>query len=251
MTAPVHDTASGRDGRYGEAATAAMGRLLQDFQRMQRERDQALNALEEAYRDRLRLAMAAEFASDEGAAHLVRVGCLAERLALACGVAADEARCLRNAAFLFGIGLRDVPVDARTPAAAGGLPEPAGTALSDGGAPRLGRDGLTPLELGAEVAYAWRERWDGTGAPEGLAGDAIPLSARLVTLANLVDGLRRADRAGPLAWPQVLGVAQAGAGRQFDPALVAHLIAVQAELADLMDRLDRARPSLAELARHF
>ncbi len=46
------------------------------------------------------------------------------------------------------------------------------------------------LQRGAEIARSHHERYDGTGYPDGLAGDAIPLSARLVQLADVYDALR-------------------------------------------------------------
>lgn len=65
------------------------------------------------------------------------------------------------------------------------------------------------------------ERWDGNGYPDGLAGEAIPLAARIISLAHVWDAIRddRSYRAGfPLA--EALTFMQDQSGVIFDPALV-------------------------------
>lgn len=245
----------GKDGHYGDAATEAMSRLLQDFQRMQRERDDAVQALEAAYRDRLQLAMATEFASDDGVAHLVRVGCIAERLALAMGVVPAQARSLRNASFLFGIGVQDVPglqssgEQASSPCPPGACTACPTSAVAATGVLDLGSAARTAMDLGAEVAYAWRERWDGQGVPSQLTGALIPLSARIVAVANLIDGLTRSERSGPMPWRLMCRSLLCEAGTRLDPAVVNAAVALGPSLAALVEELALQRPSLAELAR--
>lgn len=229
---------------WGAAANAQLHRLLSDFQRMQRERDEALQALQSAYQDRLRLAIVTEFQSDDGVAHLVRVGCIAEWLALRLGVEGHRARCLRNAAFLYGIRLDEVAeVDP-------GLPSLRHEDL-DRPPEHLGAPGATPLDLGCEVAYGWREHWDGSGGPGGLAGLQIPLSARVVAVANLIDGC--SDEVRGANWPmdEVCAVLRLAAGRQLDPHLVGVACGDESELQALRVRLRQSRPPMAELLRDF
>ena len=57
----------------------------------------------------------------------------------------------------------------------------------DGALERLGENSF--LRLAREIAYTHHEKWDGTGYPEGLAGDAIPISGRLMALADVYDAL--------------------------------------------------------------
>ncbi|MFO2436593.1 HD-GYP domain-containing protein, partial [Salmonella enterica] len=45
------------------------------------------------------------------------------------------------------------------------------------------------MQLAAEIALSHHERWDGTGYPQGLKGDAIPLSGRIVAVADVFDAL--------------------------------------------------------------
>jgi response regulator RpfG family c-di-GMP phosphodiesterase len=48
----------------------------------------------------------------------------------------------------------------------------------------------TRLRMAAEIAHCHHEKWDGTGYPNGLAGDDIPLVARIVAMADIYDALR-------------------------------------------------------------
>jgi putative nucleotidyltransferase with HDIG domain len=65
------------------------------------------------------------------------------------------------------------------------------------------------------------ERWDGTGYPDGLRGEQIPLAARVFAIADTLDALTT-DRPyrGAVSWPEARRVIRAAAGTQFDPAVV-------------------------------
>lgn len=91
---------------------------------------------------------------------------------------------------------------------------------------RIGYDILSTsdapvFELAAEIALYHHEKWDGSGYPEGLAGEAIPESARIVALADVFDALSM-KRPYKQAWPveQAVAAIREGAGRHFDPMLV-------------------------------
>jgi putative two-component system response regulator len=77
------------------------------------------------------------------------------------------------------------------------------------------------LQLGAEIALSHHERWDGTGYPRGLGGAGIPLSGRIVALADVFDALTTVRPYKP-AWPVERAVDQivADAGTHFDPDVV-------------------------------
>ncbi len=78
------------------------------------------------------------------------------------------------------------------------------------------------FRLAAEIARYHHERWDGSGYPEGLAGEAIPASARIVAVADVFDALSM-KRPYKDAWPleQVTATLRAGADSHFDPSLIA------------------------------
>ena len=74
------------------------------------------------------------------------------------------------------------------------------------------------LALAKEIAHWHHEKWDGSGYPDGLAGDAIPLSARLMAIADVFDALvsRRVYKAH-MPIQETRGVIAAGRGTHFDP----------------------------------
>jgi len=78
------------------------------------------------------------------------------------------------------------------------------------------------FRLAAEIARYHHERWDGSGYLEGLAGEAIPESARIVAVADVFDA-RSMKRPYKEVWPleRVMATLRAGAGSHFDPSLIA------------------------------
>jgi putative two-component system response regulator len=76
------------------------------------------------------------------------------------------------------------------------------------------------LNLAILIAYSHHEHWDGTGYPEGLAGEAIPLAGRLMALADVYDALisRRVYKP-PFPHGQALALIRLEVGRHFDPAI--------------------------------
>ena len=83
------------------------------------------------------------------------------------------------------------------------------------------------LAMAADIAYCHHEKWDGTGYPRRLAGDAIPLSARIVQLADIYDALRSARPYKPAFTHEhavrilTVGDDRIRPERDFDPALTA------------------------------
>ncbi|KQP80675.1 HD domain-containing phosphohydrolase [Methylobacterium sp. Leaf117] len=77
------------------------------------------------------------------------------------------------------------------------------------------------VQLAAEIAATHHERWDGGGYPAGLSGEDIPLSGRIVAVADVYDALT-SDRPYKKAWSHTDAVLhlQAESGRHFDPACV-------------------------------
>ncbi len=88
------------------------------------------------------------------------------------------------------------------------------------------------LRMGRDIALAHHERWDGSGYPRGLAGEAIPLVARIVALADVYDALTTV-RPYKAAWShrEALAWIAEGRGRHFDPRIVDAFMA-RAELVD-------------------
>jgi adenylate cyclase len=86
------------------------------------------------------------------------------------------------------------------------------------------------LKLAKEIVYSHHERWDGSGYPEGLRGDAIPIVGRLVALVDVYDALVSARvYKGALPHEEVVQVIVAGRGLQFDPDVVDAFLRIQEE----------------------
>ncbi len=103
----------------------------------------------------------------------------------------------------------------------------------------LGRDAIENAEkmLGSsvsfllcakEIAYYHQEKWDGSGYPEGLVGESIPLSARLMALADVYDALisRRVYKS-EFSHDEALSIITSGRGTHFDPRIVDAFAVVQ------------------------
>jgi putative two-component system response regulator len=90
--------------------------------------------------------------------------------------------------------------------------------------------------MGIEIALYHHERWDGTGYPDGLAGRNIPLSARIMALADFYDALRsdRCYRKG-LDHEQVKAMILEGDGTHFDPVLVRAFLSLEDEFRHVQD----------------
>ena len=136
---------------------------------------------------------------------------------------------VRIAAFLHDLGKVGVPTDLLLRA---GALEPSERALVEQH-PVIGAHLLRPLDLPAIVPLTIRhhhEWWDGTGYPDGLAGEEIPFEARIVSVADAFDAMT-CDRPYRQALRReiVLGEFKRFAAVQFDPALTAIFLEILAE----------------------
>lgn len=97
----------------------------------------------------------------------------------------------------------------------------------------LGTD-VAFLSIAKEIALSHQEKWDGSGYPEGLAGDAIPISARLMALADVYDALisRRVYKDG-MSHEQAFEIICDSKGSHFDPDIVDSFVVIQEEFRDI------------------
>ena len=185
-----------------------------------------------------RLGRAAEFKDNETGMHVIRMSHFAQVLALALGYSAAWADDLLNAAPMHDVGKIGIP-DAI-------LQKPGKLTAEEWdvmrGHPAIGADiiGEHPsgvLHLARTVALYHHEKWDGSGYPHGLAGEAIPAEARIVALADVFDALT-ARRPYKEPWPVEDTVAhlRAQAGLHFDPVMVEVFIAQLPTLLDIKNR---------------
>ena len=169
-----------------------------------------------------RLARAADFRDDATGEHTRRVGDLAAELALAAGLPRDEAELIRRAAPLHDVGKIGVP-DAIL-LKPGPLTPDERTAMEQHtlfGAAILSGGRCATVRLAETIALAHHERWDGSGYPYGVLGEAIPLAARIVAIVDVYDALTNVRPYRPaLPGDEVVRLMRADAGRHFDPRLL-------------------------------
>ena len=86
------------------------------------------------------------------------------------------------------------------------------------------------INMGITIARSHHERWDGTGYPEGLKGEDIPLAARIMALADVYDALR-SNRCykGALSRDRSREIIENGCGTQFDPVIGKAFLAMEGE----------------------
>jgi len=205
--------------------------------------------LEAARLDALeRLAAAAEYRDHATGQHAQRVGQLAALIAERIGLPPHEVELLRRAAPLHDVGKIGIPDHILLKP--GRLTEVEFAAMQQHVAvgARLLAGGRSKLILLAEqVALHHHERWDGSGYPRGLQGDAIPVVGQVVALADVFDTLVN-ERPYKAAWPlaDALEEVERQRGRWFSPRLVDAFLEIVAEHPDLATELALATDVLRD-----
>ena len=92
--------------------------------------------------------------------------------------------------------------------------------------------------MGLDITRYHHEKWDGSGYLFELKGETIPLSARIMALADVYDALRSKRVYKPaFTHEQALEIMKEGSGKHFDPTLVKLCVASAQEFAELFDRM--------------
>lgn len=183
----------------------------------------AYRELEEARLETLRrLALAAEYRDDATFEHTERVARTAKMIAEQLGLPADEVALIEQAAPLHDIGklaVSDTILLKPGPLTAEEFAEVKRHPIA--GAGILAGSSSAVLQLAEKIALSHHEWWDGSGYPNKLRGEEIPLAGRIVALADVFDALTHARPYKP-AWPQHSAIEEIKRhrGRQFDPAVV-------------------------------
>jgi response regulator RpfG family c-di-GMP phosphodiesterase len=170
----------------------------------------------------MRLAIAAEYRDDGTHRHPQRVGRTAMALAQALGMDDSQASLIGQAAELHDVGKLAIPdaILLKRNKLADHEFEKLKTHTTAGAATLSG--GHSPLMAPAEqIALTHHERWDGSGYPNGLVGDDIPMTGRIVALADVFDALTHTRPYKP-AWSIDATVSEIRSlqARQFDPSVV-------------------------------
>lgn len=170
-----------------------------------------------------KLALAAEYRDDETREHTRRVGHVARLLALELGLDPGDAEILAQVAPLHDLGKIAIP-DAIL-LKPGRLDDAEFAAMREHaaiGAQIMSGSDSPLFTMGSEIALSHHERWDGSGYPNGVAHQQIPLSARIVSLADAFDAITH-ERPYKPPWPleKALAETRRCSGSQFDPDIVA------------------------------
>lgn len=189
-------------------------RLFEDLQRSNAHLRLAYDATLEGW------ARALDLRDRETEGHSRRVTEACVRLARRCGIEGEALVHIRRGALLHDIGKMGVPD--RILLKPGPLTEEEWEVMKRH--PVHAYELLSPigfLRPALDIPYAHHERWDGTGYPRGLAGEEIPLAARIFAVVDVWDALR-SDRPYRDAWPddRIREHLAACAGTHFDPDIV-------------------------------
>jgi putative two-component system response regulator len=102
------------------------------------------------------------------------------------------------------------------------------------------------LKMAHQIALSHHERYDGSGYPQGLAGEAIPLAARIAALADVYDALTsRRPYKSAFSADKAVRIIHSVSGSQFDPAVVAAFIQIEPKFAAVAVELSDAHGASA------
>jgi putative two-component system response regulator len=102
----------------------------------------------------------------------------------------------------------------------------------------LGTD-VAFLTMAKQIALSHQEKWDGSGYPQGLSGDAIPIAARLMAVADVYDALvTRRPYKKPLTHEEAVAIIERGRGSHFDPDIVDAFMVTKDEFAAIAARFE-------------
>ena len=193
----------------------------------------------------LSLARAAESRDHDTAGHIARTGYFTALIASALGMSEAESRLMMLAASMHDIGKIGIP-DAILKKQ-GRLTREERRIMQkhpEQGARILEGCEAPALRLAAEIALTHHEKFDGSGYPRELAGDAIPIGARIVAVADVFDAIALNHRSYRRAIPldQAFDEIQKGRGQHFDPEVVDAFFKEADRVADATARFENGEP---------
>ena len=205
----------------------------------------SMHEVEERERETLsRLARAIEFRDSGTSAYLERMAHVAGLVAEAIGLPEEQVRTIELAAPLHDIGKIAIPDSVLMKP--GPLDE--GERKRMQRHPRIGYQLLQDsqnrfIQVGAQIALHHHERYDGSGYPQGLAGEDIPIEARVVTVADVFDALI-SPRPYKEAWSieRALEYIEGQSGKMLDPTCVRGLLDNVPRLLEICDRYSQVVP---------
>ena len=188
----------------------------------------ALSAIHEARHEVLmRLAIAAEYRDEATEQHMIRLGYMAEKLSALLGKSEEFCYMIRLAAPMHDVGNIGIPeAILKKPGKLSTQERLMMNTHTDIGYKILANSNAPLFQLAATIALTHHEKFDGTGYPQQLAGDAIPMAGRIVALVDYFDALTTNKRyRAAFSDAQAIEMVLAQSGKHFDPEMVAVFIA--------------------------
>ena len=103
------------------------------------------------------------------------------------------------------------------------------------------------IQMGERIALSHHEKWDGTGYPDGLEGESIPIEARIAAIADVFDALTtRRPYKEPFGIEESFAIIEEGRGTHFDPAVVDAFFEVKDEILEIKKAHTPKGPSAPE-----
>jgi putative two-component system response regulator len=195
--------------------------------------------LNNAYRDTIyRLSAAAEYRDPETSHHLTRISHYCKIIAKHLGLPDDVQELLFDASPMHDIGKLGIP-DAIL-LKPGKLTDEEREVMKEHpaiGADILGHSDSELMKMGASISMSHHEKYDGSGYPNGLRGDAIPIEGRIIALADVFDALA-SKRVYKEAWPidKILQTILEDTGSHFDPTVVKAFFDGLKEVMEIYER---------------
>jgi putative two-component system response regulator len=243
----AHDTVKRSRLDLEDMVTQRTAELRQALSDMAEERRHTYSAHVDSIQ---RLVLAAELKDMGTAHHIKRLSHYSRILADALGMTAGEAEVLGHAVTMHDVGKLGVP-DAilAKPGKLTGEERRVMQAHTWIGARLLEDSPSELIEAGRVVALTHHERWDGSGYPQGLAGESIPLWGRICAVIDVFDALttHRPYRE-PMPALAALEALAGDRGRHFDPVLVDHFLDRCDVVLALHEELNRAEDSARDLS---
>jgi len=185
-----------------------------------------------------RLGRAAEYKDNETGMHIIRMSHYSRLIGLAAGMDEAEAELLFDASPMHDIGKIGTPDCI--------LKKPAGLDKEEWdqmklhpaiGMEIIGDHSSELLQSAKIIAYTHHEKWDGSGYPQGLIGENIPLLGRIVAIADVFDALT-SRRPYKKAWPigKAVDLVRQESGQHFDPHLVDLFITILPQVVQIHDK---------------
>ncbi|MEX2471944.1 MAG: HD domain-containing phosphohydrolase [Gemmatimonadota bacterium] len=212
-----------------ERRTHELRRALEDVTAAQRR-------VQEGHLDTIyRLTLAAEYKDHDTAGHIERIGRYSEVMARAMHLAPNFIDTIRHAAPMHDVGKLGIPDHILLKP--GPLTPEEREVMNTHttiGEQILAGSSSPVIQMGQRVAMAHHETWDGTGYPNGIAGDEIPIEARICAVVDFFDALTF-DRPYRAAVPnaEVLAMMREESGTRFDADILDLFLSIQDEIEDI------------------